>query len=100
MPAQFTGTNGASARRLDAPIARATSSLPTPLSPVIRTLPSERATCSISSFSSIIAGLEPSKLTFPFCLMSLQFQRGRQTFSGDSVDVSPLVQDDHQPTWR
>ena len=41
-------------------MAWATSSLPDPLSPVISTLASERATRSISALRSIIAGLSPT----------------------------------------
>ena len=50
-------------------MARATSSLPTPLSPVMRTLASERATRSTSAFSSMIAGLEPIRSMCPVCLI-------------------------------
>src|SRR5215207_4493610 len=61
MPAQFTGTNGALLRSLDSKIARATTSLPTPLSPVINTLASERETRTTSASSSRIAWLVPIK---------------------------------------
>ena len=50
---------GCLARGLAALMARATTSLPTPLSPVMRTLASERATRSTSAFSSEIDGLVP-----------------------------------------
>ena len=53
------------AQRVDA---RATSSLPTPLSPVIRTLASERATRSISCSRSIITGLIPINRPLPWPL--------------------------------
>ena len=43
-PAQFTATNGPRARGLPAWMASAMSSLPTPLSPVISTFASARAT--------------------------------------------------------
>ena len=62
MPAQLTGTNGALARGLSAKIARATISLPTPLSPVISTLASDRATRSTSAVKSAIDGLVPIRL--------------------------------------
>ena len=51
-------------------MARATTSLPTPLSPVISTLASERATRSISAFNSEITALVPIICTCPFCLIS------------------------------
>ena len=57
MAPQFTGTNGAEARGLRAWTARATSSLPTPLSPVIRTVVRATATFSTTSNTSCIAPL-------------------------------------------
>jgi hypothetical protein len=58
-PAQFTGTKDRLARALRQWIAWATSSLPTPLSPVMRILASESAMRSISCLSSIIGRLFP-----------------------------------------
>lgn len=84
MPAQLTGTKGCCARGLAALIARATS-LPAPLSPVIRTLESERATRSISAFSSIRARQVPISSTGPvWWVIAI---KGSDTQRGDS---SPL----------
>ena len=68
--AQFTSTNGPVARLLFSCTQRATSSLPTPLSPVISILASVGATFSIVSFIFCI-GAEPpiiscTRLTFLF----------------------------------
>ena len=59
-PAQLTATKGRAARTLWACTARATSSLPAPLSPVTSTLASERAVRPISTRNSTIAGLSPT----------------------------------------
>ena len=59
-PAQFTVMNGRSARSLWMWMLIATSSLPTPLSPVIRILASDCATRRISCCSAIMAGLLPT----------------------------------------
>ena len=62
-PAQLTGAKtcaGARAPRVDA---RATISLPTPLSPVISTLASDRATRSISCSSARTSALRPVSWT-------------------------------------
>ncbi len=69
MPAQLTGTNPTAARVLAAWMARATTSLPEPLSPVISTLASERATRSTSALRSEITVLVPINWTFPICLI-------------------------------
>ena len=58
-PAQFTGTNGAEARSEFAPMALATTSLPHPLSPVMRTFASERATRTSSALRSRMTALVP-----------------------------------------
>ena len=60
-PAQLTAMNARSARGLLVWMARATSSLPTPLSPVMRTLASDRAMRSISWRSSSIGWLLPMR---------------------------------------
>ena len=62
---QFTDTNGASARRLLTWIALATSSLPVPLSPVIKTVLLVPLTTSIILKSSCIFGLLPTMLDNP-----------------------------------
>src|SRR5689334_866217 len=93
MPAQLTGTNGSDARALAAQIARATVSLPDPLSPVINTLASDRAIRSISAFSSAMAGLDPIIWTEPFCSMGRTIvivqhpgePRGGRKKNGDSA---------------
>ena len=54
--AEFTATKGPSARRERAWIARAATSLPVPLSPVISTVVSRGATARISLTASAIAG--------------------------------------------
>src|SRR5688572_12328973 len=59
-PAQLTATNSLFCRGPSAWMARATTSLPTPLSPVIRTFASDRATRMTSSRSSSISGLVPT----------------------------------------
>jgi hypothetical protein len=56
---QFTGTNARLARRPAKWSARATSSLPVPLSPVISTVASDGATLSIVARSCCIAGESP-----------------------------------------
>src|SRR5262245_12477302 len=53
-------------------MARATTSLPAPLSPVIRTFASERATRSISALSSVMTGLVPIIWTGPWFLIMVQ----------------------------
>jgi len=58
-PAQFTGANMWFARGPRVWMLRATISLPTPLSPVMRTLASVRATRSISCRRSLMTGLTP-----------------------------------------
>ena len=58
--AQLTATSGPAARLLWRCSARATSSLPVPLSPVTSTLASVGATRAISSWTSRIAALSPS----------------------------------------
>ena len=60
--AQFTTTNGRSWRSPPAWIARATISLPVPLSPLIRTLALLSATCEISSKTRCIEGPLPMML--------------------------------------
>src|SRR5689334_23062131 len=70
MPAQLTGMNGALARPLITAIARATISLPTPLSPVTNTFASERPTRSTSALSSMMAALVPMNSTLPVCLIA------------------------------
>ena len=55
--AQFTGTNGFNARGPDLWMARATSSLPVPVSPVIRTVAAVCATLPIISRTACMAGL-------------------------------------------
>src|SRR6185503_10098532 len=62
-PAQLTGANTWLARGPREWIARATISLPTPLSPVIRTFASERATRSISCSSAVTSALRPVSWT-------------------------------------
>ena len=57
--AQLIATNGRSARRLLLWIARATSSLPVPLSPVISTVESLGATRPMRRKSARITGLSP-----------------------------------------
>ncbi len=57
--AQLTATKGPRLRRLHWWICRATSSLPTPLSPSIRTVKSVRAIRSICWRTTCICGLEP-----------------------------------------
>ena len=57
---QFTGTKGSWARGLFACTARATSSLPTPLSPVISTVVRAAATFSTNSKTDCMAGLRPT----------------------------------------
>ena len=59
MAAQLTGTNGRSARRLLAWTALATSSLPVPLSPVIRTVASVGAILTIRPRTSRTACERP-----------------------------------------
>src|SRR5262245_8450353 len=54
-------------------MARATISLPTPLSPVIRTLASERATRSISCSSAVTSALRPVNW---MCVRDLTAPRG------------------------
>ena len=58
--AQLSATNGRSARALPAWIARAASSFPVPVSPVMRTVPAAGAARRISSFTCCIAGLVPT----------------------------------------
>src|SRR5579871_4183645 len=53
-------------------MARATTSLPEPLSPVISTLASDRATRSTSAFSSVMAGLVPISCTLEVCLVVIK----------------------------
>ena len=57
MAAQLTFTSGPAARRLQAWITSASTSLPTPLSPVIRTRLSEGATSEMSPNNARIRGL-------------------------------------------
>src|SRR5262245_31720195 len=60
MPAQLTVTSGVGARRLRWCTSRAITSLPTPLSPVISTLASDRAAYSISASTARIAAPMPT----------------------------------------
>jgi hypothetical protein len=62
MPAQLTGTKEFT-RVLASLMARATTSLPEPLSPVISTVASDRAMRSISAPSSVMAWLCPMNCT-------------------------------------
>ena len=66
MPTQLMATIGICARALFAWIMRLAISLPTPLSPVNRTLASQRAACSISTRSACMAGLTPIKVSMRF----------------------------------
>ena len=59
----FTATKGRSRRSLRAWIARAASSLPTPVSPVMSTGALERATKSMAFWSARIAGPKPTIVT-------------------------------------
>ena len=63
MAAQFTGTKGRAARRELAWMARAISSLPVPLSPVIRTVTSVGATRTSRVNSSRIGAERPTRLS-------------------------------------
>ena len=60
MAPQLTGMNGAVARPLRWWTARATSSLPTPLSPVMSTVVRAAATFSITENTDCMAGLRPT----------------------------------------
>ncbi len=60
MAPQLTTTNGPSRRGLAKWMARATSSLPVPLSPVMRTVPSTRAIFSMSWKTEFIRPLVPT----------------------------------------
>jgi len=62
MPAQLIVTIGKCARRLERWIDRAAISLPTPLSPVIKTLASHRDESAISDSMRLIVALDPTKL--------------------------------------
>ena len=73
--AQFTSTNGPRARGESAWIARATSSLPVPFSPVTSTRAAVGATFSIRSITCLIALLEP---TISYCACTSALSR---TFS-------------------
>src|SRR6187549_2239124 len=61
-------------------MACATSSLPTPLSPVMSTLASDLAIRSISSDSSIIGALSPIRFPFPCALIGFR-PRGDWSFA-------------------
>ena len=61
--AQFSATNGLSARGLLACTARATSSLPVPVSPVTRTVPGAAAARPIRSFMLRIGSLSPMSVS-------------------------------------
>ena len=58
--AQFTSTNGPCLRWLMACTCRATSSLPVPLSPEIKTRPLVGAAIAICSRSDVMTGLSPT----------------------------------------
>ncbi len=60
MAAQFTTSSGPSLRRLRAWMARATSSLPVPVSPQISTPASVGATFSMKLWTARISGLSPT----------------------------------------
>ena len=63
--AQFTGTNGRAPRRLATWSARATSSLPVPDSPEMRTVASVGATRTTRSSRSCIAAERPTMCSSP-----------------------------------
>ena len=65
MAAQLTGTNGWALRRLPAWMARATSSLPVPDSPVRSTVASVAATRTARSSTSRRAGERPTTFSRP-----------------------------------
>src|SRR5262249_33744368 len=84
-----------SARALFACIAAATSSLPTPLSPVISTFASDRATRSISSASSRMGELSPMSGRYPFCPLYFVIPRSsvpRRRQKRCERPLSPLVE--------
>ncbi len=62
--AQFTATKGLSARLLALYISRAATSLPVPLSPVIRTVAPVFATCRIKRLISFIGALRQTILPY------------------------------------
>ena len=74
MAAQLTGTNGPPWRGLDWWMARATSSLPVPLSPRSSTVASESATARIRSSAACIAGERPSRASQAEALLDLRAQ--------------------------
>ena len=66
MAAQLTFTKGLSARLLCRWMARAMSSLPVPLSPVMRTRPPVGATFAMICFTSRMAALSPNSSSSSF----------------------------------
>ena len=68
--AQLTATNGALARVLNRCIAFATSSLPVPLGPVMRTVASVGAAARIISKTGCMASALPIMLSMPYFLSS------------------------------
>ena len=72
--AQFTGTKGPFARRLRSWSARATSSLPVPLSPVIRTVLSVAAALRTVATTRWMAALTPTTASTPDALAALRPQ--------------------------
>ena len=81
-PAQFTATNGASLRLEWLWMYRATTSLPTPLSPVIRTLAGLSAARAAMASSSVMAALATTKLG---C------SRGAPARAGDADEMACMV---------
>ena len=85
--AQLSATNGPRARAERSWIARATSSLPVPLSPWIRTEASDRAILSMAALTARIAGLLPTiAVPRPGCARS--WGAGRALDRDEALDVA------------
>ena len=89
----FTGTKGPLARALWAWTARATSSLPTPVSPTISTGASERAATSIWAYTSCMSRLRPIMPKLPSSAGESMVSRRRRSLASLArrLDSSALV---------
>ena len=92
--AQCSLTNGAFARGLFSWMACATSSLPVPLSPVMRTLARLGATCSMTSNTCCIAGLLPTMCVEPEVVLEARAELGRLVLERPPVERT--ADDEHE----